>query len=205
MKLKYRGIKVFVIFLFIGISVGACYNNSYINIKYQLPPTSDQLTGKTVFLEFKDMRTDKAFLSETAKKDFKNFADLFSLHLANENKNVELMGGFNVEALFKEALKKRLGSIGVNVTSERKEEMPVMELALNKFYLDYRKRKWITDISFQVRLIKDKSNTAIETISGTSESIKILGRKNAERYLGEIFTDSFNKLNIAKLFQQAGL
>jgi hypothetical protein len=205
MKLKYRGIKVFVIFLFIGISVGACSSGSYINLRYQLPPASDQLKGKTVFLEFKDMRTDKAFLSETAKKDFENFAGLFSLHLTNENMKDDLVGGFNVESLFKEALKRRLGSIGVNVTEERKKDIPVMELVLNKFFLDYRERKWITDISFQVRLIKEKSKIATETVSGASESIKIWGWKNAEKNIGEIFTDCFNRLNIDKLFQQAGL
>ena len=205
MKMKYRGIKVFVIFLFIGISVGACSSGSYINLRYQLPPASDQLKGKTIFLEFKDMRTDKAFLSETAKKDFENFAGLFSLHLTNENMKDELVSGFNVESLFKEALKRRLGIIGVNVTEERKKDIPVMELVLNKFFMDYRKRKWVTDIRFQLRLIKDKNNTATETVSSTGERIKIFGRKDAEKYLGETFTDSLNKLNIAKLFQQAGL
>jgi len=205
MRLEYRGIKVFVIFALIGIWVGACSSGSYINLRYQLPPASDQFKGRTVFLEFKDMRTDKDFLSETAKKDFENFAGLFSLHLSNENMTDELVGGFNVETLFKEALKRRLGSVGVDVTDERTKDIPVMELVLNKFSLDYRKRKWITDISFQVRLIKEKSKIATETVSGTSESVKIWGWKNAEKNLGEIFTDCFNKLNIEKLFQQAGL
>lgn len=205
MKLNHQGIIASVILLIIGMLLGACSSGSYINVRYQLPPTSDQLKNRTVSIGFKDMRPDKTFLSESAQKDFKNFSGLFSLYIAQENQEDKLIGGYNVEDLFKRALKKRLESMGVKIASQGTKGLPVLEITLKNFFLDYKSRKWITTISYQARLAGDKSRSANETVSVTGERMKIIGRGSAEEYLGEIFTDSLNKLDLEKLFKQAGV
>ena len=136
MSLKCRKHVIFILIPAIVISVLACASSSYINLKYQLPSESQQLIGKTVFIEVKDMRKNTAFLSETAKDDFKNFSGLFSLYLAKENAPEELLGGFKAETLFREALKNRLQAMGISVSTERKN-FPVLELGLKEFFLDY--------------------------------------------------------------------
>jgi uncharacterized lipoprotein YajG len=205
MGLKSKKNTAYILFLIIGLYITACAGSSYINVRYQLPPPSDKLKGRAVFLDFKDMRTEKIFLSPTAQNEFKKFSGLFSLYLAKENKKDELLGGFSVETLFKEALKSRLETMGVKVVSERPQDLPVIEIGLKEFSLDYKNIKWITNISYQARLLKDQGTTATENVSITGERMKTLGRGNVEKYLSEIFSDSLNKLNVRNLFQQVGL
>ena len=205
MKSNRQGIIVSVLFLIIGLLLGACSSGSYINVRYQLPPASDQLKSRTVSLGFNDMRPDKIFLSETAQKEFKNFSGLFSLYIARENQEDKLIGGYDVENLFTRALQQRLESMGVKIASQGAKDLPVLEITLKNFSMDYKSRKWITTVSYQARLTKDKTRSANETVTITGERMKIIGRGSAEDYLGEIFTDSLNKLDLEKLFKQAGV
>jgi hypothetical protein len=204
MGIKSKSNIATILILAIGLYITACATSTYINVRYQVPFPSNQLKGRTVSLDFIDMRAEKNFLSPTAQDDFKNFSGLFSLYLAKENEKEELIGGFNVEALFKTALKNRLEAIGVKVVPES-PGLPVIEIGLKEFFLDYKYRKWITTVSFQARLLKDQGTTATEGVSITGERMKTLGRGNVEKYLSEIFSESLNKLNIPKLFQQAEL
>ena len=95
--------------------------------------------------------------------------------------------------------------MGVKIISEDRKDLPSMEIGLKEFFLDYKNRKWITSISYQARLLKDEGNTATEKVSITGERTKTIGRLNVEKYLGEIFSNSLNKLDASKLFQQVGL
>jgi len=192
-------------FLMVGIMMVSCATSSYIPIRYQLPPASEQLKGQTVSLTFKDLRAEKNFLSPGAQKEFKKFSGLFSLYLARTNQPEELVGGFNVETLFKEAVKGRLEGMGVKVAAGPSSGVPVMEIRLKEFFLDYKSLRWFTTVSYQAQLSKDKGNSATETVTISGERMKTIGRGEVEKYLGEIFSESLNKLNVDKLFQQAGL
>jgi hypothetical protein len=204
-KMKNQDIKVLLVFLSVGILTVSCATSSpYIDIRYQLPTPSEQLKSKAVFLEFKDIRTDKAFFGGSAKKYFKHFSGYFTLYIARENMLDEMVGGHNVESLFKKALTTRLETIGIDVMTVQKGDVPVLELVLEKFYLDYKFREWVTDISLQAKLIKDKT-TATDKAGVTGKRTKKFGYGNVEKFLGEIFTDSLNKLDIVKLFQKVGL
>jgi len=82
---------------------------------------------------------------------------------------------------------------------------PVIEIDLKKFFLDLVDRKWVAEISYEARLIKNNKLLATETISGNAERFKMFPQSDAEKVLGEIFTDVVNKLDFGKLFQQAEL
>ena len=194
-----------LILIAIGL-LAACATHSYIDVRYQLPLNSAELKGRTVSLDFKDLRPEKNFLSPAAQKDFKGFSGLFSLYISSEIQKNELVGGFNVETLFREAFKRRLEAMGVKVVPPASDNsVPVIKLGLNEFYLDFKSRKWITSVGYQARLSAPGGRSATETVSVTGERAKIIGKGDAEKYLGDLFTDSMNKLDIYKLFQQAGL
>ncbi len=205
MSLNHRNGAVYTILITIGIFFIACAGSSYINIRYQLPTPSDQFKDRTLLIDFVDKRTKKNFLSPTAQDEFRKFSGLFSLYLVRENQTDELVGGFNEETLFIEALKSRLENMGIRVVSERKKDLPIIEIVLKEFFLDYKSRKWIPHISFQTRLLKNERHIATETISISGERIIILGRGDVETYLGEIFTDSLNQLDLSKSFKQLDL
>ena len=44
---------------------------------------------------------------------------------------------------------------------------------------------------------------AMETISGSAERLKVMTKSDAEKVLSELLTDMANKLDVARLFQQA--
>jgi len=189
--------------LAVGLLSG-CASTAYINVNYQLPAAPGRLTIPKVFLDYKDARAEKAFLSPSAQAEFKYFTGIFSLTLTGPQQD-NLVGSFDDASLFKEAFKRRLNSIGVEVAPVRADNQPVMEIVLKDFFLDLKDRKWIARIHFETHLIREPGRTAIQTVSGAAERLKTVGRREAEIVLGEIFTDAVNNVKISELFQKVGL
>jgi hypothetical protein len=102
-------------------------------------------------LDFQDARAEKTFLSPSAHAEFKYFTGIFSLTLTGTQKDL-LIGSFDATALFKEAFKRRLKTVGVEVATLRAENQPVMEIILKDFFLDLQERKWMARINFETRL-----------------------------------------------------
>jgi hypothetical protein len=186
-----------------GLLAG-CTSATYINVNYQLPAAPDKLTGQKVFLEYKDSRAEKAFLSPSAQAEFKYFAGIFSLTLTGGQPD-NLLGSFDAASLFKEAFKRRLKTLGVEVLSARADNQPVMEIDLKDFFLDLKDRKWMARINFETHLTREPGHVATQTIAGAAERLKTVGRGDAEKVLGEIFTDAVNDVKISELFQKLGL
>ena len=95
--------------------------------------------------------------------------------------------------------------MGIEILTEEKETEPVIEIDLNRFFLDLANRKWIAEISYEVRLMKENRILARETISANAKRYKWRSQSDVEKVLGEIFTDLVNNLDFAKLFQRANL
>ncbi len=60
-------------------------------------------------------------------------------------------------------------------------------------------------MDYEAKLVKDRKELAKQMISGQGERLKLVGRRQADIILGEIFTDLVNKANMSRLFRQAGL
>lgn len=205
MKKTIHDFSLFPLVMLIGIWVVACATKSYINVNYQLPLSSYDLKGKKIFLELKDIRSVKTIFGEKAKTKFKNFTGLFLFSLPKGGKKNFVVGAVDLPSLFKTAFSKRLENMGIEVLTEPEKTEPVIEIDLQNFLLDLVNRKWVAEISYEARLIKDNKLLARETISGNAERLKMLSQSDAEKVLGEIFTDVVNKLDFRKLFQQAEL
>jgi hypothetical protein len=70
--------------------------------------------------------------------------------------------------------------------------------------LDLEARKWILTMSYQTILKEDGNLVISESISGTAERMKVVGSRDAEKIISELISDTINKADISKLFQQAG-
>lgn len=195
----------FSLVMLIGIWVVTCATKSYINVNYRLPLSSHDLKGMKIFLELKDIRPVKTIFSERAKTKFKNFTGLFLFSLPNRGKKNFVVGAFDLPSLFKTAFSRRLENMEIEVLTEPEKKEPVIEIDLQNFLLDLVDRKWVAEISYEVRLIKDNKLLARETISGNAERLKMFSQSDAEKVLGEIFTDVVNKVDFRKLLQQADL
>jgi hypothetical protein len=186
----------------IGAVVGACASKSYIGVNYRLPVASDDLKGKRVFLECRDIRSDKTIFGQKAKAEFKHFTGLFALSV-HQGKKPFVAGAFDLPSLFKEAFKRRFENSGLEVLTHHEKTIPVLEIDIKEFRLDLVDRKWVAEIRYEARLLKGDLLLVTKTISGEAERLKVIGQGDAEKVLGDIFTDIVNRLDFHKLLEQA--
>jgi uncharacterized lipoprotein YajG len=183
----------------------ACAKKSYIYVDYRLPTITDQLQGRTVFVETHDLRSNKEIFNPRAKDAFANFTGLFSLSLVKPNDEQTLKGAYELPMLFEAALKERLHTLGITIAGEQTANIPLFKIDLNQFRIKLVGQKWIAEISYEVSLTQDNQTVSREVVTGSAERLKIIGSGGAEKVIGEIFTEMINRLNVERLFQQANL
>ncbi len=187
------------------IVVLACSSGSYIYLNYRLPAKSEGLENKTVSIVFKDERTDQTLFSDKAAKEYKFFTGVFSLSLLQGKKKSVFLGTHELPSLFETAFAQRLSDLGVTVASQKPSTDPVFEIVLKEFLIDLKGRNWIAAIVYEIHLIRGSKILATQNIDGRAERLKVMGKRDAEKVLEDIFTDTVNKLDIDKLFTDARL
>jgi len=175
----------------------------FLIVHYQLPPASQALAGEKVSVTVNDLRQDRAFLSESAKKSLLAFNDTYSLVVVKNDGSGNLIGIYGLNALISEIFSKRLTNMGIQVVPSADSADYQLEIKLNEFKLDLVDRKWVAGMNYQADLLKDGRVRAMQTISGSAERLKLMAKSDAEKLLSELLTDMANKLDLAKLFQQA--
>jgi hypothetical protein len=191
--------------MILGALVSGCGVNPYINVNYQIPKPSDMLSGRKVYLEFKDVRTDKTILMKGQAEHFKHFRGRFNLFSGHTEQNMKFVGNYDLEDMFTAAFKKRFENLGVSVLQTKRENAAVLVITLNQCILDFEDKKWIARVRYTARLMLGNGDYVGETVSGTAERLKIFGRKEAEKALSEVVTDTVNELDIQRLFQKAAM
>ena len=184
---------------------GACSSKPFLIVHYQLPSSSDALAGKSVSPVITDTRANKDFLSESARKSLREFEETYSLVVIKEDGSGNLLGIYQVDTLLYEVFNQKLTNLGMQVPSPNTDPEYELEIKLKEFKLDLAKRKWIVHMNYQASLLKNGSILALETVDGSAERLKVMGKSDAEKVLGELLSDMVNKLDLAKLFQQAQL
>ncbi|MCP3955716.1 MAG: hypothetical protein GY697_26400, partial [Desulfobacterales bacterium] len=108
-------------------------------------------------------------------------------------------------ALFKEALKQRLETEGVTVLAQATAAQPSVEIQIKEFVLDREGKNWKATLAYKAITSKAGRVLTNQTVSGDAERLKIMGTRDAEKLLGEIFSDMVNRLDPAKLFNHLDL
>ena len=188
----------------LSMFVGACAKPYHLYVKYDLPQKSIALEGKQVTLQIIDERDTEALFTEKAQNEFDLWDGTFALYHTDKKPKGEVQT-YDLPALLKEVMKKRLESMGVQVMEGGMDVAPLFELTLKIFLLDLKNRTWVTDITYEAKLTKDNKKIGREQVSGQAERTKIMGKGAGEKLIGEIFSDSINRLDIEKLFKNAGL
>lgn len=196
-------VRILILAAIVGIC--GCGNKSYISVNYRLPDSAGALTGRTVFIETQDLRSDTEIFNTAAKEKFKNFTGLFSLSVVTDSGEGTVAGAYPLPLLFETAMKKRLNRLGVETATRPTDDIPVFQIKINTFHINLVGQKWQADISYEANLAQDTQLVARERVTGNAERMKVIGTGGAEKIIGEIFTDLVNRLNIERLFQQAKL
>jgi hypothetical protein len=188
--------------LVLALLASACSSKHFLKVHYQLPSESQALEGEKVSLAVTDIRTNRTFLTQNAKKSLKDFNGTFSLVVLREDGSGNLVGAYDLMALITEAFQQRLQSVGLEVVDAEDINVPMLEIQLKQFQLDLADRKWIVSINYQASLKKNGDVLAGQSVNGSAERLKVMGKSEAEKILGELLTDMVNKLDVVKLFQQ---
>jgi hypothetical protein len=186
-------------------SLVSCATIPELKVHYQLPPASDELKGKRVYLAIEDARKTKEIFGEAAKKEFGNYTGNITFSVARYNEPGFKIGPFELTAMVQEGFKRRLENAGLEVLSVKSYGEPQLLIVLNEFLIDLVDRKWVAKMAYEARLMKDGQTLSTQVIDGEAERLKLIGRGEADTVSGEIFTDMINRVNLLRLFQQANL
>ncbi len=195
--------QLILIALAVAVLASGCASKPFLKVQYQLPSSSTALTGERLSLTISDRRNDDAFLSANAKKSLKNFNGTYSLVVLRDDGSGNLIGAYDLDSLLKEIFKQRLENESVQVIASADDADASLEIQIKEFKLDLVDRKWVLRMSYQASLSKNSGMLAKESVNGSAERLKVMGKSDAEKILGELVTDMVNKLNVSKLFQQA--
>ena len=188
----------------IMLMLAACAKPYHFYVKYDAPESSVDLKGQAVNLQILDGRDSKNFLTEKAGIEFGLWDGRFALY-HTPKKPKGYIETYPLAGLIEATMKKRLETMGITVVEGKMDAAPLFELTLNTFFLDLNDRTWVSDFSYEVKLTLDNQKIGREMVSGQAERTKIMGRGAGEILVGDIFTESINKLNIQKLFKNAGI
>jgi hypothetical protein len=185
--------------------VQACSSIAYVQINDRLPAKANALEGKQIFLAVEDERKTKDFAGKGVKREFENFSESISYSVKTGSEPSVPMGLYDVPALVKEALRLRLQNEGAQILSEEKAGQVEMVVVLQEFSLDLVDRTWKIRLGYEARLVKNGEVLAKQFVNGEAERLKLLGTEQADAVVGDLFADVMNRLNVPKLFHDAGL
>jgi len=183
----------------------ACSSIAYVQLNDRLPAQAGSLEGKKVILSVEDERKTKDFASPGVKREFENFSENLAYSVSKGTGPVLRMGLYDVPSLVKEAFRLRVENEGAEVVADKKAAHAELVFALQEFSLDLVKRNWKVKLGYEVRLIKNGSLRAKQFATGEAERLKIMGTEQADEVVGDLFADVMNRLNLPKLFREAGL
>jgi outer membrane lipopolysaccharide assembly protein LptE/RlpB len=190
-------------FILLALCIGACAKPYHLNVKYDIPEKRIELPKNSIALKIIDARENSAIFSEKAQKEFDKWDGTFVL-VGQEAVPGSAVETSDLPGLFAKALKNRLEKMNITVVDEEIAAVPTLELTLENFLIDLKGRTWVSDLSYEAKLSKDNSKTGRERIHAEAERTKVMGKAGGEKLIGEIFSEGINKLDLKKLFLNAG-
>lgn len=189
----------------LAVLAAACASSSVLNLQYQLPAQPGVSIPHSVVIVFQDARKNSAFLTPSAREELEGFADVYALTVSKRGRSGELKGAYPLGPLFTEILRYRLEDSGVKVMPPGANADVEFNLVLNEFQLDFGDRTWSASVAYQARLLKNGSQLSMQAVNGSAERVMIMKRADAEKVVGELVSDTINQMDLAGLFQRAGL
>jgi len=182
----------------------SCSSIAYVQLNDRFPAKAAALAGKKAFLSVEDERKTKEFAGRGVKREFDNFSETLAYSVQKGTEPVLKLGLYDAASLVKEAFRVRVESEGVEIVTERKAGQVELVLALQEFSLDLVGRNWKVKFGYEVRLLKDGALLAKQFANGEAERLRLMGTEQADAVVGDLFADVMNRMNVAKLFRDAG-
>jgi hypothetical protein len=189
----------------ISIVSGGCAGRAYLIVDYTVAPKSQYLTGRSVAVQVEDLRKNRVVMEPRASSAFPDFRNRYGLAWIMPDRQRILAGEHDLSELFRQTFTKRLERMGAKVSQSVDPSIPVFKVSINTVRIKLIGVKWYASVSCTAGLMVNGQRVAAETVSGNAERVRVIGRKGADVVLSNIFTDVINRIDAAKLFQQANL
>lgn len=189
--------------LVLAAGAAACATFHDVEILYRLPPSSDALQGTRVGLAVEDARGAASVLGPGAAAEFRNYPGDIVFSVADPGAGAVRMGRYKALPMVDEAFRKRVERTGVSVSRGRLPGGPDLVVVLRELSLDLVDRRWVSRVRFQVRLTKNGRLLATQDVSGEAERYHLMGFREANQTVSEMFTDAVNRFDLEDLFRQA--
>jgi hypothetical protein len=183
----------------------ACASVREVKVSYHLPEPRSALEGRTVFIGFQDRREDPDILTPAAREEYTYHSGNVDLSVTGVNGEPSAEGLRNVPSLFRDVFAMRIRQLGGGVASVERRADAAVTIALSAFSLDLQDRTWKARMAYELIVRLDDQVRARQEISGEAEHVKIVGLKQADQLMGELFTDVVNRPDLPELFAKAGL
>jgi hypothetical protein len=187
------------------MSFFGCAGPDHFIVEYQVPEASRQLQGQMVRLQVADQRQPGSVLTPEAAGQFPQFSGIYNLTWIMPDQERILAGDHRLIELFKAIFEKRLTGLGVTLTDAPDVQAPLLQISLHQFSLDLRNHNWMAELNYNTKLTLEGHPIARENVHATAQRVRIIGYKGADEVLGDILTDAVNRLDLPKLFKNAGL
>ena len=188
----------FVFSVSLGLFV-ACATLPSMNVTYKTMPKSNILEGREIYFRFIDKRPDKDIIGQGAKKIYKHFSGNINFIVSKGKKDESLVGVYEAESLFKNALAIYLENMGLRLLPEPKPGIPELAIKLHDFVLDLSGRRWVARIVYEAEFIQDGS-VLIRKFRGEGEKYRVSRLTQADQVMSETFTDIINQLDVKRMF-----
>jgi hypothetical protein len=182
----------------------ACSSIAYVQLNDRIPATTSGAGGKKVFLSVEDERKSKDFAGRGVKREFDNFSETIAYSVNKGPGPALKLGLYDAPSLVKEAFRLRVENEGVEIVSEKKAGQAELVFVLQEFSLDLVDRNWKVRLGYEVRLVRNGALLAKQFANGEAERLKIMGTDQADAVVGDLFADVMNRINLVKLFRDAG-
>jgi hypothetical protein len=205
MKNRIQVLGFLVGFSILALLTVSCATVPELKVLYRLPASSNQLEGHQVFFSLEDARESKSVLKEGARNEFKHFPGNIIYSIAKYEEAGFRLGPYELTDMIKDGFRRRFKNMGLQVLHGAETGAPELKIVLQEFSLDFAQRDWIAKMRYEARVMKDGRVLANQSISAQIDQYKIVGTSGADKAMGEVFTDAVNRLDVAKLFDEARL
>lgn len=184
-------------------AVSGCSTLAELKVHYELRPGSNVLSGRSMTLVVEDGRAIKEIMGKGAAEEFEHFSGKVSFSYARYGEAGFKQGLYDLRGLFTAAFTKRLENLGMAVRSESVPGAMELVVRVEECSLDLVDWRWLAKAAYEVRIMDNGRFLASQRINGQSERLKIIGRKQADAVMSELFTDIVNQLDVVRLLEQA--
>lgn len=199
MPRRYKAMTMWGLMVSLLMAICACSQKPVFQVNYLLPQAPASYEVTPVYVTAADGRSAAQFLKPGAAKELEDFSGLFSLVVLKSDGIGDLVGAYEIIPLIQALGKQRLLASMVAVSESPTANATRFEIVLKDFALDYADRKWVANMSYEAVAVSPDGGTRRQMVNGSAERVKLWGRQEAEKLVGELVSDMLNKLDLERL------